>query len=43
VPLASYYGMIGFFLNAFAVDMPDGVDPATLFPAGARPPGVEKP
>jgi 4-carboxymuconolactone decarboxylase len=37
VALAGYYGMIGFFLNAFAVEMPEGVDPATLFPAGSRP------
>jgi 4-carboxymuconolactone decarboxylase len=43
VTLAGYYGMIGLVLNAFAVEMPDGVDPATLFPAGSRPPGAAAP
>lgn len=28
IVLAGYYGMIGFVLNAFAVDLPEGVKPA---------------
>ena len=33
VILAGYYGMIGFVLNAFDVDLPTGATPA--FPRGA--------
>jgi 4-carboxymuconolactone decarboxylase len=38
VVLAGYYGLVGFVLNAFEVDLPEGVDPARVFPVGARPP-----